>query len=110
MTDPLRDERTPGWPAHAAPQRPSYARQFAADTAERAIKTFAQALLAFFAADAVLDVVSADWGEALSVASGATVLSLLTSLASLRLGHSGTASATDAVMPAPADHDDTLRA
>lgn len=74
-------------------------KQFITDAAERAIKTFAQVLLAYFGADA-LDVLHADWGNALSVAAGAVVLSLLTSLLSLKLGVSGTASATDAVEPA----------
>ena len=73
--------------------------QFLKDAAERAIKTFAQTLLAYFGADA-LDVLQADWGNALSIALGAVVLSALTSLLSLKLGHSGTASATDAVVPA----------
>jgi hypothetical protein len=74
-------------------------RDFWLDLAERAVKTFAQALLAYFAADAV-NVLNADWGEALTVAGTATLLSVLTSLLSLKLGVSGTASATDAVVPA----------
>lgn len=74
-------------------------RTFVVDAAERAIKTFAQTLLAFFGAD-VFDVFEADWGNALSIALGAVVLSVLTSLLSLKLGHSGTASATDVVEPA----------
>ena len=74
-------------------------RQFLTDAAERAVKTFAQTLLAYFGADA-LDVLSADWGNALSISAGAVVLSVLTSLLSLRLGHSGTASMTEAVVPA----------
>lgn len=71
--------------------------QFAKDAAERAIKTFAQTMLAYFGADA-FDVLQANWGNALSVALGAVVLSVLTSLLSLKLGNSGTASATDAVV------------
>lgn len=74
-------------------------RVFITDAAERAIKTFAQTLLAYFGADA-LDVLQANWPNALSVALGAVVLSALTSLLSLKLGNSGTASATDAVVPA----------
>lgn len=74
--------------------------QFVRDAIERAVKTFAQTLLAFFGADA-LDVLNANWGNALSVAAGAVVLSFLTSLLSLRLGNSGTASMTDAVEPSP---------
>jgi hypothetical protein len=72
-------------------------RDFVLDTAERAIKTFAQALIGYFTAGA-LDVLTADWGEALAVAGTAVLLSLLTSLLSLKLGNSGTASATDAVV------------
>ena len=48
---------------------------------ERAVKTFAQTLVALWGADA-LNIVEADWGETLSLAAGATVLSLLTSVAS----------------------------
>jgi hypothetical protein len=73
-------------------------RDFLLDAAERAIKTFAQTMIAFFGAD-VFDVLQADWGNALPVAAGSVVLSLLTSLLSLKLGNSGTASATDAVVP-----------
>lgn len=72
-------------------------RDFLLDSAERAIKTFAQAMLAYFAADA-MDVLSADWGEALTVSGTAVLLSVLTSLLSLKLGGNGTASATDAVV------------
>lgn len=74
-------------------------KQFALDAAERAIKTFAQTLLAYFGADA-FDVLQANWGNALPIALGAVVLSVLTSLLSLRLGNNGTASLTTAVEPA----------
>jgi hypothetical protein len=50
-------------------------------TIERAIKTFAQTLVAFWGADA-FNIVEADWGEVLSLAAGAAVLSLLTSVGS----------------------------
>jgi hypothetical protein len=73
--------------------------QFLKDAAERAAKTFAQTLLAYFGASA-LDVLHADWGNGLSVAAGAVVLSLLSSVVSLNLGNSGTASMTKAVEPA----------
>ena len=66
--------------------------QFLKDAAERAVKTFAQSLLAYFGASA-LDVLHANWTAALSVALGAVVLSL-------NLGSSGTASLTAAVEPA----------
>jgi len=48
---------------------------------ERAVKTFAQAAVAFLAGSAA-GLFSADWLSALSVAGMATVLSFLTSLAS----------------------------
>ena len=73
--------------------------QFVKDAAERAVKTFAQTLLAYFGASA-LDILHADWGNALSVSAGAVVLSVLTSLLSVNLGNSGTASLTTAVEPA----------
>ena len=72
--------------------------QFVQDAVERAVKTFAQAVLAFFGAGA-LDIVSADWGEALSLGVGGAVLSLLTSVASYKAGNTGTASLTHAVEP-----------
>jgi hypothetical protein len=73
--------------------------QFFKDAAERAVKTFAQTLLAYFGAG-VFDVLHANWGNGMSVAVGATVLSVLSSLVSVNLGHSGTASLTEAVEPA----------
>jgi hypothetical protein len=75
-------------------------KQFWIDASERAVKTFAQALLAVLTVQGVSDLLSVDWGRALSVAGLATVISFLTSLLSLRLGNSGTASATEAVEPA----------
>jgi len=75
-------------------------KQFWIDAAERAVKTFAQALLAVLTVQGVSDLLSVDWSRALSVAALATVISFLTSLLSLRLGKSGTASATDVVEPA----------
>lgn len=75
-------------------------RDFVLDSVERAVKTFAQSLIAFFAVGDGFDAFHADWGNALSLAAGATLLSVLMSLASLKLGNRGTASATDAVVPA----------
>jgi hypothetical protein len=72
-------------------------RDFWLDAAERAIKTFAQTMIAFLGADA-FNVIDADWTEALSIALGAVVLSVLTSLLSIKLGGNGTASATNAVV------------
>ncbi len=78
--------------------------QFWTDTAERAVKTFAQALLAVLTVQGVSDVLDVDWGRALSVAALATIISVLTSLLSLKLGNSGTASATKAVQPSYGRH------
>ena len=75
-------------------------KQFWSDAAERAIKTFAQALLAVLTVQGVSDLLSVNWGRSLSVAALATVISFLTSLLSLRLGNTGTASLTTAVEPA----------
>lgn len=99
-----------GMSSSATPHSPrSYFRQFAIDATERAVKTAAQAMLLVFGADA-FDLLAADWDTALSFGGGGLVVSYLTSLLSLRLGQSGTASMTDAVVPAPAEHDDSLRA
>ena len=53
------------------------------DAAERAIKTVAQTLLALWlVGDVALNALSVDWTEALGVALGAAVISLLTSIVS----------------------------
>lgn len=69
-------------------------RAFWADAAERAVKTFAQTVLAVFGVGA-LDVLHADWGNALSLAAGATVLSLLTSVGSSAVHDPESASLVD---------------
>ena len=51
---------------------------------ERAIKTFAQALVALFVAG--VTVLTIDWQQALAVAGTAALVSVLTSIASTRLG------------------------
>lgn len=51
---------------------------------ERAVKTFAQTLIAVLTASSLpLDILNVDWQGALGVAAGATFLSVMTSLASL---------------------------
>lgn len=55
------------------------------DAAERAIKTFAQALVALLGAGAV-DVLQVNWGDRLSVSVGAALISVLTSIASAGAG------------------------
>ena len=51
---------------------------------ERAVKTFAQSLVALFVAG--VTVLTIDWQQGLAVAATAAVVSLLTSVASVRLG------------------------
>ncbi len=55
------------------------------DIAERAVKTFAQSLVAVGLAGAT-DLLSVDWVNALSVAGLATLVSILTSVASSKIG------------------------
>lgn len=59
-------------------------RLFWSATAERAIKTLAQSLVALFVAGQTI--LTIDWKQALAVAGTAAVLSILTSLASARVG------------------------
>lgn len=66
-------------------------KQFILDTLERAVKTFAQTLVALLGAGAV-DILHTDWKARLSVSAGASVISLLTSIASYPVGTKGNAS------------------
>lgn len=59
--------------------------QFWIATAERAVKTFAQSLVALLGAGAV-DVLATDWSQKMSVALGAAMISVLTSIASSGFG------------------------
>ena len=59
---------------------------------DRAVKSFAQALLVLWGADAGFNILQIDVGPALGVAAGAAVLSLLTSVASTAVGDKGTTS------------------
>ena len=61
------------------------------DTAERAIKTFAQALIAGLTAGAV-GILDVPWVDVLSVSALVAVLSVLTSLVSAPFSPRGTAS------------------
>lgn len=54
--------------------------------AERALKTFAQALVAVWGGGEWLDIVHVDFAHSASVALGAAVLSLLTSVVSAPMG------------------------
>lgn len=56
--------------------------------AERAVKTFAQTAVALIGAEA-FDIIAFDWAALGSVAAGAAVVSVLTSVASARIGEEG---------------------
>lgn len=64
--------------------------EFWTDTAERAIRTFAQALLAIVTVGSALTDI--DWGTALSMAGTAAVVSVLMSIVSTRVGNPRSAS------------------
>jgi hypothetical protein len=72
-------------------------KQFALATLERALKTFAQALIAVFAAGSVtlLDV---DWTQALAVSGTAALISVLTSIVSSGIGNPGPSLTSEAVV------------
>ncbi|MDR1821143.1 MAG: holin [Oscillospiraceae bacterium] len=65
-------------------------KKFAKDLAERAIKTAAQAAIAAIGTTALLQ--SVDWRTVASVTALATIMSVLTSIASYKVGEPGTAS------------------
>ena len=66
---------------------------------ERAVKTFAQALVAAIGATAALGAV--DWSLALQVAGLATLLSALTSVGSSAVGGAGPSLGAEVLAPAP---------
>jgi hypothetical protein len=59
---------------------------------DRALKSFAQALILLWGADAGFNVLQIEVGPALGVAGGAAVLSLLTSIVSAPVGDKGSTS------------------
>jgi ABC-type lipoprotein release transport system permease subunit len=63
-----------------------FTKSFWLDAAERAVKTFAQALLAVFLV-AGTTVLNADWEQAFAVAGTAVLVSLLTSVVSAVKAH-----------------------
>lgn len=66
---------------------------FWADASERAVKTIAQALLALFVtSDQVFNILTVNWLQALGVAGGAGVISILTSIVSAKVTSSSSAS------------------
>lgn len=77
-----------------------FSKAFLKGAAERALKTFAQALVAYLTAGAT-GIVDVDWGRAASIAGLATVLSVLTSIISS--GLSSPAGSPSLVMDRPTD-------
>lgn len=69
-------------------------------TAERAVKAFAQSLLAILSAGS-LGLLDVDWPTSLSTAGMATLLSLLSSVASSRIGSPSDPSALPVPRPTP---------
>jgi len=63
---------------------------FWTDAGERTIRTVAQSLLALMGTDA-LGIVGLDWMQMISVAIGAGLMSLLTSIVATGVGDKGTA-------------------
>lgn len=76
----------------AGMERDMFTRKFWKQAAERAVKTFAQGLLAVLAAGAT-GIMDTDWGNTLSVAGLAAVLSLLTSVVTSAVGEPDSPSA-----------------
>lgn len=76
-------------------------KSFWIDAGERAVRTFAQALLALFGAG-VVDVVHAPWGADLAIAAGAAGLSVLTSIVASGVAGSATAGLVDPAPTVPA--------
>jgi len=71
-----------------------FSKKFALATAERAIKTFAQSLLALFVTGKAT-ILSIDWTQALAVAGTAALLSVLTSIGSGNIGNYGPSLTTE---------------
>ena len=72
-------------------------KQFALAVLERALKTFAQSLVAVFAAGSVT-LLDADWTQALAVSGTAALVSVLTSIASAGVGNYGPSLASESVV------------
>ena len=73
-----------------------FSKKFILATAERAIKTFAQALLALFVTGKTI--LSIDWAQALAVAGTAALLSVLTSIVSGNIGNYGPSLTTEVLV------------
>ncbi len=66
-----------------------FTKEFWLEASERALKTFAQTLLAMAGVVSVFDAFSADWLTLLGVSLGAAVLSYATSIVSAEIGDYG---------------------
>lgn len=75
---------------------------FAQAAFERAVKAFAWSLSSLLIAEET-DILSTDWGSALSVAGMAGVLSVLGSLASAKIGGTGPSLANEVIVPPGVD-------
>lgn len=77
-------------------------------TAERALKTLAQSLIAILAVGQT-NILTVDWTQAAAVALTATLLSVLSSIASVGVGNYGPSLVNEAVVPPMAHaHDEEL--
>jgi hypothetical protein len=76
--------------------------KFWAATAERAVKTAAQAGIALLTTN-VTGILDVDWAQAGSVIGLATAVSVLTSIASAGAGNSGPSLASEELVPPPAE-------
>lgn len=73
---------------------------FWADAAERSLKTVSQTLLTLFAfGDQGFNLLTVDWNQALGLAAGAGVISVLTSIVSAGLTSSSSASLAVKTVP-----------
>lgn len=70
---------------------------------ERAVRTFAQALLALLAVGQTT-VLTVDWSQAGAVAATAALLSLLTSIVASGVGNTGPSFVNEATIPAAVNH------
>ncbi len=75
---------------------------FAKATAERALKSFCQALAALLVADGT-DLLNTAWADRLSVAAMTALLSVLTSVASAPIGGTGPSLANEVISPPAVD-------
>jgi hypothetical protein len=69
-----------------------FTKLFWLEATERALKTFSQIFISLLAADEVFNAFTADWQTLLGISLGATFLSYLTSILSLKVGHTGSPS------------------